>query len=151
MCERITHASLCMCMIYGDQSQEGILLRDYFCCDTNELRLQIHCRPITLEKRLLAYYTQIISEFYPPCYVPEHLIFADTCIYRNLYMCVYACMWLYYHPAIQMDSRLLSLMLCRLYWGAPALLDLSLLHCVARVRHSAVSSVHQYATSACVR
>lgn len=66
-------------MIYGDQSQEGFLLRDYFCCDTNELRLQIHCRPITPEKRLLAYYTRIISGFYPPCYgscyTHEHLIF----------------------------------------------------------------------------
>lgn len=115
---------MCTCMIYGDQSQEGFLLRDYFCCDTNELRLQIHCRPITLEKRLLAYYSQIISGFYPPCYsssyTHEHLLFAGCawlsvcCIYT--YMSVFA----YYNPAIQMDSGLLSVMLCCLYWGAPA-------------------------------
>lgn len=89
-----------MCMIYGDQSQEGILLRDYFCCDTNELRLQIHCRPITLEKRLLAYYTQIISGFYPPCYsscyTHEHLISArcawqGCCSYISKHIYIYIC------------------------------------------------------------
>lgn len=88
-------------MIYGDQSQEGILLRDYFCCDTNELRLQIHCRPITLEKRLLAYYTQIISRLYPPCssscYTHEHLILfspgcerQECCSYIS-YVHIYKC------------------------------------------------------------
>lgn len=82
-------------MIYGDQSQEGFLLRDYFCCDTNELRLQIHCRPITPEKRLLAYYTRIISGFYPPCYsscyTHEHLIFSGCAWLSGAFIFLYMC------------------------------------------------------------
>lgn len=101
-------------MIYGDQSQEGFLLRDYFCCDTNELRLQIHCRPITLEKRLLAYYAQIISRFYPPCYSLQHLILLCANVYFRAHMRVFVC------TAFQMDSGLLSVKPCCLHWGAPA-------------------------------
>lgn len=101
-------------MIYGDQSQEGFLLRDYFCCDTNELRLQIRCRPITLEKRLLAYYAQIISEFYPPCYSLQHLNLLCANVYFRAHVRVFVC------PAFQMDSGLLSVKPRHLHWGAPA-------------------------------
>lgn len=101
-------------MIYGDQSQEGFLLRDYFCCDTNELRLQIHCRPITLWKRPLAYYSWIISGFYPPMLKP--LLHTWTFDYIHLSVC----MCVYHSPAVQTDSRVLSVTLCCLYRGAPA-------------------------------
>lgn len=57
----------------------------------------------------------------------------------------------YYRHASRVDGGLLSVMLCCLYQGAEAFVDLSLLHCTARVLHSAVSLAHQYATSACVR
>lgn len=132
-------------MIYGDQSQEGFLLRDYFCCDTNELRLQIHCRPITLEKRLLAYYAQIISEFYPPCYSLQHLILLCANVYFRAHMHVFVC------PAFQMDSGLLSVKPCRPQWGAPGLL---IYHCCIVLPEFFTQLyllVRQYATYACVR
>lgn len=150
-------------MIYGDQSQEGFLLRDYFCCDTNELRLQIHCRPITLEKRLLAYYTQIISGFYPPCYsscyTREHLIFARPARLRAAfifqytpYACVCVCLSVHVYITELLLRRTAGYCLwcCAVYTGELKLVDLSLLHCVAGAPHSIVSLVHQYATSACV-
>lgn len=127
------HLSVCTWMIYGDQSQEGFLLRDYFCCDTNELRLQTHCRPITLEKRLRAYYAQIISR-----------LFSSTLL-RSTFGVFTPCPNVYSHVhgvcctrkrrraggrAIVCDAAATA---------AVCIVDLSLLHCVARVLHSAVS------------
>lgn len=71
-CDEITCASQSARahMIYGDQSQEGFLLRDYFCCDTNEPRLQPHCRPITTGEeaaRLLRSNNQTVFVVFTPC------------------------------------------------------------------------------------
>lgn len=117
-------------MIYGDQSQEGFLQRDYFCCDTNELRLQIHCRPITPEKRLLAYYTQIISEFYPPCYSSEHLILPSL---THIYKCISTSVCGYITALLFRWTAGYCLWCCAVCVGELQLVDLSLLHCVARV------------------
>lgn len=108
------HSCICMCvcvwyMVISHRRGfycviiSAVTLTSFGCRSTAD---QLHWRT-----RPLAYYTQIISGFYPPCYssyyTHEHLIFAgrawaECCIY------------------VHIISVLLSVMLCCLYWGAPA-------------------------------
>lgn len=145
--------------MYGDKSQEGFLLRDYFCCDTNELRLQIHCRPITLEKRhaclLHSDNQQVLASMLQLLLHTSTFYFCRTCTAECcLYTYVQADVWVYecvcYHSAIQMDNRLLSVIRCCLYWGAracwfitPALCPSSRLDCIfgAPICHLCISRI----------
>lgn len=134
-------------MIYGDQSQEGFLLRDYFCCDTNELRLQTHCRPITPEKRLRAYYAQIIRRlfFFSPSSAPrlESL--------PRVQMYILLCTGCVAHGNVGGRARLLS----ATPPPPPLLLSALLIYRCCIVLPGSFTqlylSVHQYATYACVR
>lgn len=107
-------------MIYGDQSQEGFLLRDYFCGDTNEPRLQSRCRPITSEGEeaasLLRSNNQDSFVVFAPC--PNLRVAPEVAHVENMARRAIVCL-------------AVPLLVC--------IVDLSLLHCVARVLHSAAS------------
>lgn len=132
-------------MIYGDQSQEGFLLRDYFCCDTNELRLQTHCRPITLEKRLRAYYAQIISRLF------------SSALLRSTFGVFTPCPNVYSHVhgvCCTRKRRRAGGLLSAPPPPPPPLSALLIYHCCIVLPGSFTQlylSVHQYATYACVR
>ena len=73
------------------------------------------------------------------------------CIYIYIYVCV--CVWVcvcvgMLPPCCSDGQQAHCLWCCAVYIGELQLVDLSLLHCVL---NSIVSSVHQCATSACVR